>query len=453
MKRIILILVTIFSFLNPGLSQTYKWTYVSNLPEPRPIANSLCAVDYNILWIACSSQNGVARIYRSVDGGLNWTIKNQGLPAVNGYGIFALDSVNCWFGTDQASIYHTSNGGLNWTNQITVPGSFSNGITFFTPNYGVWFADPTSSNGQPFQLRVTTNAGNNWNLIPSAPISSSENGVLNSWDFTDSNHFWLGTHNTIAYTNFARIFKTNSGYYGNWNNTQVAVTGTSDGCWIKAIAFVNSMNGIIGTSNGDILNTTDGGLTFSTCSLPPGLYIPYKLMTAYGLKDGSNIIRIAVEMNYMTTIFKTSNLGLSWVNEPLDTPVIGNPISHMKFVDATHGFAILQSLYNSGLFKYGLVTGITPVSGNVPADFSLKQNYPNPFNPTTTIEFDLPKASNVSLKIYNSLGKEVETLLSENMIAGNYKVSFDASKLSSGIYFYTLSTGSFRQTKTMSLVK
>jgi hypothetical protein len=106
-----------------------------------------------------------------------------------------------------------------------------------------------------------------------------------------------------------------------------------------------------------------------------------------------------------------------------------------------------------GLIKYGLVTGITPVSGNVPADFSLKQNYPNPFNPTTTIEFDLPKASNVSLKIYNSLGKEVETLLSENMIAGNYKVSFDASKLSSGIYFYTLSTGSFRQTKTMSLVK
>jgi hypothetical protein len=88
-----------------------------------------------------------------------------------------------------------------------------------------------------------------------------------------------------------------------------------------------------------------------------------------------------------------------------------------------------------------------------PTSTALAQNYPNPFNPTTTIEYALPQAAMVSLKIYDILGREVQTLVNEPKSAGFYAATFDASRLSSGTYFYKLVAGSFVQTKKMVLVK
>ncbi len=85
--------------------------------------------------------------------------------------------------------------------------------------------------------------------------------------------------------------------------------------------------------------------------------------------------------------------------------------------------------------------------------YKLEQNYPNPFNPTTSISFSIKEAGFVSLKVYDLLGREVTTLVSENRPAGNYTVAFNASSLGSGVYFYTLSSGGFSQTKKMMLVK
>jgi len=100
-------------------------------------------------------------------------------------------------------------------------------------------------------------------------------------------------------------------------------------------------------------------------------------------------------------------------------------------------------------------TPVTDVQeiGGIPTDFELSQNYPNPFNPTTAINFSLAKAGNVTLKVYNSLGQEVTTLVDGFKNAQNYKVTFDASKLSSGVYYYSLSSGNFVQTKKMMLLK
>ena len=90
---------------------------------------------------------------------------------------------------------------------------------------------------------------------------------------------------------------------------------------------------------------------------------------------------------------------------------------------------------------------------NLLIHYSLNQNYPNPFNPATTISYSIPKAGNVSLKIFNVLGQEVRSLINEYQNAGIYKVSFDASSLTSGVYFYSLSTDNFLQVKKMMLVK
>jgi len=97
-------------------------------------------------------------------------------------------------------------------------------------------------------------------------------------------------------------------------------------------------------------------------------------------------------------------------------------------------------------------TAITPISSTVKS-FELKQNYPNPFNPTTNINFSIPKSQNVSLKIYDMMGKEVAELVNQFMQAGEYKADFSGASLSSGVYYYALKTDEFSSIKSMVLVK
>jgi hypothetical protein len=85
--------------------------------------------------------------------------------------------------------------------------------------------------------------------------------------------------------------------------------------------------------------------------------------------------------------------------------------------------------------------------------FDLFQTYPNPFNSTSVIKYSIPKSSQVSLKIFNTLGQEIETLVNEEKTAGNYEVEFYAANLPSGVYFYSLQAGDFVQTRKMILLK
>jgi len=85
--------------------------------------------------------------------------------------------------------------------------------------------------------------------------------------------------------------------------------------------------------------------------------------------------------------------------------------------------------------------------------FEMYQNYPNPFNPSTTIEYFLPKAEYVKLKVYDVLGREVATLVNERQTAGNYQIHFDASNLSSGMYIYKITAGSFSSARKMVVMR
>lgn len=92
-------------------------------------------------------------------------------------------------------------------------------------------------------------------------------------------------------------------------------------------------------------------------------------------------------------------------------------------------------------------------SRSLPQDFRLEQNYPNPFNPTTTISFALPQTSEVILKVFNALGREVATVVEEELHAGTHDFTFNADNLPSGVYFYRLKAKSFSQVKRMTLLK
>ena len=91
--------------------------------------------------------------------------------------------------------------------------------------------------------------------------------------------------------------------------------------------------------------------------------------------------------------------------------------------------------------------------GVAPKAFELSQNYPNPFNPSTTIEYSLVSSGLVSVRVYDVLGREVATLVNERQESGTYSVRLDASKLSSGIYYYTLKAGASISTRKMLLLK
>lgn len=99
------------------------------------------------------------------------------------------------------------------------------------------------------------------------------------------------------------------------------------------------------------------------------------------------------------------------------------------------------------------VSGINQVSSKVPSEYKLFQNYPNPFNPTTNIKYQITKSKLVVLKIYDILGKEIAVLINEKQEPGVYEVTFDASKLPSGIYFCKLISGDFSDTKRMIILK
>lgn len=96
---------------------------------------------------------------------------------------------------------------------------------------------------------------------------------------------------------------------------------------------------------------------------------------------------------------------------------------------------------------------IEAIKGKVPERFLISQNYPNPFNANTTIRFDIPKSTHVSVKIYNALGSEVETLVDKSLPPGQYKTTWNAAGFASGVYVYRIQAGDFVETKKLILLK
>ena len=119
-------------------------------------------------------------------------------------------------------------------------------------------------------------------------------------------------------------------------------------------------------------------------------------------------------------------------------PISGNVCYRLKQID------------NDGKFKY---SDIVELKNNLLKEYVLKQNYPNPFNPTTVISYSIPKASYVSVKVFDVLGNTITTLVNESQEAGNYKINFNATELSNGIYFCKISANNFTSVKKMLLLK
>ncbi len=162
---------------------------------------------------------------------------------------------------------------------------------------------------------------------------------------------------------------------------------------------------------------------------------------------------------YNNCIFSSANVAKqSGEGYEVDSKGIGSKTVKLRLVVQTNTdakFAIVNKVSNGSILGKKQSTRKQITFNGLPTvtSYAIEQNYPNPFNPTTLINYALPKAGNVSLKVYDVLGKEVATLVNEYKGMGSYTVEFDGSKLSSGIYIYKLTSDKFTDVKKMILVK
>jgi hypothetical protein len=194
-----------------------------------------------------------------------------------------------------------------------------------------------------------------------------------------------------------------------------------------------------------------------------GNRIEYTSTIAIEFSGSLLVVKSKTQYKYDSNNYLIEDLGFTWeanTSEWIE-------LSKSEFTNDNEGNPLVKIIYNKlfdnwdysekSIYNYDGTVSVESDELNIPESFSLSQNYPNPFNPTTTIEYSIAKGNenirSVQLKVYDGLGKEIITLVNKNKSPGNYKVEFNASNLSSGIYYYTLSIGNKLFTKKCLLIK
>ncbi|MBN8545881.1 MAG: T9SS type A sorting domain-containing protein [Ignavibacteria bacterium] len=187
--------------------------------------------------------------------------------------------------------------------------------------------------------------------------------------------------------------------------------------------------------------------------------VPVELSNFASTVSGNSVIlewSTATETNNAGFTLERKSASGSWIKAAeiqgagTSTKPVEYRFSDNNLTPGTYNYRLIQRDFDGRETIYSLLNEIVI---SVPGQFELGQNYPNPFNPTTVIRFSLPVSGMTSLKVYNETGEEVATLVDGVREAGNYEISFDARGLSSGVYFYTLSSGEFSQTKKLVLMQ
>lgn len=441
-------------FLFYSVNNSYsQWTLGGSVSNTGTFP-SISVVDQNTAWIAGGSN--VPVIYKTTNGGTTWaTVPTTGIT-LDLFCVWGIDANTAYVGDGgaaggaggNAKFYKTTDGGTTWTTVASTGGTagFFNGIVFSrtSPTVGIAQSDPPTGVGNPYYISITTNGGQNWNqLSPNPPGVTGQASSQNSIIVIDNQFFGFGLGSTAP----ARAYLTSNGGTSWFVASLAGITGG----FVSGLAFKeNKLNGIAATSSSlpSIARTTDGGVTWTSVNVGASFtgYCTCKWI------DGTNTCYISANAGASGVVKKSTDGGLTWTT--MTTSGLTG-ITSMEFVRSgttVYGYAVTA---NGAVLKVtDVVTEVNTVNSIIPSEYNLEQNYPNPFNPATTINFSIPKSSNVSLKVYNSLGKEVATLVNEFKAAGNYSADFTAgNELTSGIYFYSLIADGFTATKKLMLVK
>ncbi len=402
-----------------------------------------------------SVQPGSTNIILNIQS-ISWQTVNSG--TYNSLrSVYFVNSSTGWTAGSNGTLLKTTNTGTSWSSQTTNTSSTINGIFFANVSTG-WFI----ANGGI--IKKTTNGGTNWNSQNST-TSHDLKGIY----FTNDNLGWVVGGNSSQ----GIILKTTNGG-SNW-----AIQDPGTGSSLNSVFFINSTTGwAAGGSggSGSILKTTDGGSSWNSQG-PPWSTINsihfYDINNGWaagqysqcwhttnggtdwepqwvGTDNQRAVFSLSSSVAWIVTdyghTYRTYDGGTTWTSECTD--MNGNLYSLHAVGDK------LWTVGDDGTILYKFASSIREINPTqIPSSFELSQNFPNPFNPNTTITLSIPYLSNVEVKIYDILGNEITTLVNEELSGGTYKVDWDATNLSSGVYFYTMKAGDFVNTKKMILLR
>ncbi len=401
----------------------------TNLPETL-IYRAIRFIDPNTGYIA----GAYGHIRRTINSGSNWELI-QSNTNFHLRSIFFTNIQTGYICGSSGIILKTIDGGTTW---ISLNSSVTQGL------YSIYFVNSMTgfAVGDEDQISVaikTTNAGIDWSIL-NLGINFR---YLQSVYFIDNNTGYVGGHVGV---NSAVARTTNSGL--NWVGQDA-----SGGSIAKNIFFFNSNSGISSAYH-YILRTTNSG--FGAPNPPTNLSIIYLGNFRYRLTWNDNSIS---EAGYKTEM--KTNIDTTWVIRNVTQPNITSIVDSGLVIGPIYYFRN-YSFNNYGNSNYSNVVSISlvsilQISNNVPEKFSLGKNYPNPFNPVTKIEFQIPKLSEAKIIVYDAIGREIQTLINEQLSPGTYEVEFDGTNYSSGVYYYQLtveqSTQIFTQSRRMLLIK
>jgi photosystem II stability/assembly factor-like uncharacterized protein len=338
-----------------------------------------------------------------------------------------LDSLNGYAIGDSAWIFKTTNGGLDW---YTLPNNFNRNFKFYKGFFfdaQTWylFGQPGVGDAQE-DIYKTTDGGNTWTT--SFAGNSSMSKVIRNAFFLNKNTGWVIESNNIYKT-------TDAG--ATWTHQTANITSAG------GVFMTDSLTGYCYSLNKQILKTTDGGSSWNM--LPFNFDMNILSMSFMNASCG------VVSGYYGYTAFTTDG-GNTWTqqwtgndNYINDIHIINEPGSSPYIITAG------QKAY-VGINKH-IPSGRIENKDLQPGCYTLSQNYPNPFNPSTVITYSIPKEGLVKIVIYDVLGRQVSIPVNCRQMQGTYSVNFSGNGLSSGVYYYTLTSGNFVQTRKMVLIK
>jgi photosystem II stability/assembly factor-like uncharacterized protein len=357
-------------------------------------------------------------IYKTTNGGLNYTAQNSGYTAQRFMSIFMKHPDTVFISGNYGKILRTVNGGNNW---VTL---YSDTLIQF---WGLYFVNSNTGYvaGSSGRIMKTTNKGDNWTILIS-PTSTALDGI-----------YFI--NETTGYIGGANVFLKTTDAGQTWVNKVGSFTSPFETA--GAIYFSDANTGIYSTNAARIVRTTDGGETYNL------VYSQTGGGAVWGLSFPTPLIGYGC--TNVGTVVKTVNGGLNWIEQ--STPLTEN-LYEISFPSTNTGYICAWS---GKILKTtnGGATYINNLSTGTPDKYKLCQNYPNPFNPSTNIRYQLKNNSFISLKIFDALGREIETLVNEKQSQGTYEVTWNASQYQSGIYFYKLETQNYKETKRMLMIK
>ncbi len=383
---------------------------------------------------------GNSQYLYTTNGGLNWTINLvgsnswfEGGGSINGARLFSPNSGyrTQYFGGmgfNINSIENSTDGGLTWNgprsfgvmNGFPFPGFCeAGGVTYLVVNYRL----------------VLKNSGSGWDTALYTPYNLGQINFINA-----------NTGAVLGGSTVEGVTRTTNGG-GNWSFAPFGIEHRGND-----IQLLPSGVGYVAGDSNFVMKTYDYGANWTLLSVNGNLHIANIFFASDN--TGWYLGQTGSYPNYDGRLYYTPNGGTNFVQ--LQSLQNFN-VTGFSFVDISTGYVcgdsgVVLKTTNGGL------TFINTTSSNLPDKFLLRQNFPNPFNPVTKIKFDIPPvgqrhAFDTKLIIYDVLGREVATLINQQMQPGSYSVDWDGTNYPSGVYFYRLEAGDYIQSKKMILIK